>query len=123
VQTNLLPPRCYEFYFPDVDTLVRVESSPDEVTIRASRNTFSERRKRSFIHELAAEGFIPDHYEWLSLAGSGLSRGARWLVDVSWLKADPAARACARRFMLRLLAGAALLWLGLMTALLLHAMR
>jgi len=123
VQTNVVPPRCYEFYFPDVDTLVQVESSPEEVIIRASRNTFTEQRKRSFIHTLVAEGFIPEHYEWFSLAGSGLSRGARWLVDVSWLQTNPAARVSARRFMLRLITGAALLWLGLMAALLLHALR
>lgn len=120
--TDSLSPHCYDFYFPDVDTLVRVESSPEEVVIRASRNTFTEQRKRSFIHELAAEGFIPECYEWFSLAGTGLSRGASWLVDISWLCADPAAQACARRLMLRLFAAAALLWLGLMTALFLHAL-
>ena len=123
MQTHSLPPSCYDFYFPDVDTLVRVEASPEAVTIRASRNTFSERRKRCFIHELAAEGFIPDDYEWLSLAGSEVSRGVRWLVDFSWLKITPEVTACANRFMLRLLAGAGLLWLGLMAVLLLTASR
>jgi hypothetical protein len=106
-----------------VDTLVRVETSSVAVVIRASRNTFSEQRKRRFIHELAAEGFIPDDYEWLSLASSELSRGVRWLVDVSWLKIDPEMTAKTRRFMVRLIAGAALLWLVMMTVLLLHPAR
>ena len=123
MQTQSAPPCCYEFYFPDVDTLVRVETSSVAVVIRASRNTFSEQRKRRFIHELAAEGFIPDDYEWLSLASSELSRGVRWLVDVSWLKIDPEMTAKTRRFMVRLIAGAALLWLVMMTVLLLHPAR
>lgn len=123
MQTQSAPPCCFEFYFPDVDTLVRVETSSVAVVIRASRNTFSEQRKRRFIHELAAEGFIPDDYEWLSLASSELSRGVRWLVDVSWLKIDPEMTAKTRRFMVRLIAGAALLWLVMMTVLLLHPAR
>lgn len=123
MQADTRPPRCYEFYFPERDTLVLVEASPAAVTIRASRDTFSEKRKRFFIHELAAEGFIPDDYEWYSLAGSELSRGARWLVDPTWLQVNPAATACARRFMVRLLAGGLGLWLGLMAVLLLHGFR
>ena len=112
------PPQYYEFYFPDVDTLIEVEREPAAVTIRASRDTFSERRKRAFIRELAAEGFIPDDYEWLSLANSDYSRGARWLVDLSWLKISPAVRTCARRFMVRLIGGAFFIWLVMMTMLL-----
>ena len=117
------PLSCHEFYFTDVDTLIQVEQSASAIIIRASRNTFGEQRKRRFIHELAAEGFIPDDYEWLSLASSELSRGVRWLVDVSWLRLDPAVTAKARRFMARLITGAGLLWLVLMTALLLHSAR
>lgn len=123
MQTQSAPPCCYEFYFPDVDTLVQVETSALAVVIRASRNTFSEQRKRRFIHELAAEGFIPDDYEWLSLASSELSRGVRWLVDISWLTIDPEVTAQTRRFMMRLIAGAALLWLVMMAVLLLHSAR
>ena len=123
MQTHSSPPCCYEFYFPDVDTLVQVETLSAAVIIRASRNTFSDQRKRRFIHELAAEGFIPDDYEWLSLAGSELSRGVRWLVDISWLKIDPQMMAKTRRFMVRLIAGAVLLWLVMMAVLLLHSTR
>lgn len=123
MQTHAAPPCCYEFYFPDVDTLVQVETSSAAIIIRASRNTFSEQRKRRFIHELAAEGFIPDDYEWLSLAGSELSRGVRWLVDIAWLKIDPQMMAKTRRFMVRLIAGAVLLWLVMMAVLLLHSTR
>ena len=111
-------PHCYEFYFADLDTLVLVESSSEEVTIRATRNTFSEGRKLSFIHELAAEGFIPDNYAWVSACGSGFSRGVRWLVDLSWLKNQLPDPSVSRRFVLRTLAGAVLLWVVLMGGLL-----
>ena len=121
--THAIPPRCYEFQYPELDTLILVETSAAEVTIRATRDSFSEQRKLSFVHELAAEGFIPEDYAWRTLAGSGFSRGVRWLVDVSWLKIDPAATAIARRFMVRLLAGGCLLWLALMAGLFLFAAR
>ncbi len=77
MQANTLPPRAYEFYFPERDTLVLVETTPAAVIIRATRDTFSEKRKRFFIHELAAEGFIADDFEWHSLAGTEFSRGVR----------------------------------------------
>ena len=110
-------PHSYEFYFADLDTLVLVESSPDEVIIRATRNTFSERRKNFFIHELAAEGFIPENYAWVSVGGPDFSRGVRWLVDLSWLKNQLPDPSVSRRFMLRLLGGAVLLWVVLMCGL------
>jgi hypothetical protein len=121
MQTQSVPPCCYEFYFQDVDTLIQVEASSASVIIRASRNTFGDQRKRRFIHGLAAEGFIPDDYEWYSLTDSGLSRGVHWRVDASWLKIDPEVTARTRRFMVRLIAGAALLWLVMMTVLFLQS--
>jgi hypothetical protein len=123
MQIQSVSPSCYEFYFPDVDTLIQVENTPSTTIIRATRNTFGEQRKRRFIHELAAEGFIPDEYEWLPLASAEFSCGVRWLVDVSWLKPDPAMIAKTRRFMVRLIAGGALLWLAMMTVLFLHSFR
>ena len=54
-------PQSFDFYLPLLDTLVRVERSGDQIVIRATRDTFSAACKASFIRELAAEGFIPDH--------------------------------------------------------------
>ncbi len=111
MQASFTEAHRYEFYFPDLDTLVLVEESGGEVVIRATRDTFSERRKCYFIRELAAEGFIPDSYRWLSLARPESFHGARWTVDFSWLKLPPAILARARNSMLRMFSGAALLWL------------
>jgi len=111
--------QCHEFCFPRRDTLLQVEVAGEDVLIRATRDTFPEAARLSFIHELAAEGFIPDRYAWLPLAGAGWLGGIHWVVDHSWLVITEAVRAPARRFMRRLFAGAFCLWLTLMAFLLL----
>jgi hypothetical protein len=102
----------FEFCFIERDyTLVRVEESAGEVTIRATADTFSNDRKVSFIRELAAEGFIPDTYRWFSLTGpETYARGVRWLVDFSWLKLDEALIARTNRLMKRFIVPVTLLW-------------
>jgi hypothetical protein len=121
--THTLTSRSFEFCFPRLDTLVLVKDVPGEIVIRATRNTFSEERKARFVHELAAEGFIPDNYRWLPRIGMESSPGIRWLVDTSRFRTDPAFAAVTRRFMVRLLASIALLWLVMMGLRLLHQAR
>lgn len=91
VQSAPDKPRSFDFCFIHLDyTLVRVEEFEGRVTIRATADTFSRRRKLSFIRELAAEGFIPDG-RWLSpFDGEPDSYGIRWLIDDSWVKPDEA---------------------------------
>jgi hypothetical protein len=113
----------YEFYFPTVDTLAQVEKRDGEIVIRTSRNTFSEDRRTRFIRELAAEGFIPDGYRWLASASPGAALGIRWLVDTSCFEPDRLAVARTRRFMVRLLSSAAMLWLAMIGLLFLHPLR
>jgi hypothetical protein len=120
---HALEPRSFEFYFSGLDTLVQVEDLAGKIVIRASRNTFSEERKARFIRELAAEGFIPDHYQWLAPAGREPAQGVRWLVDVSCFRPDKTLAAGTRRFMVRLLSSAALLWLLMMCLLFLRHAR
>jgi hypothetical protein len=114
MKTHAHEPRCFDFYVANLDTHVRVEESAGAVLVRASRNTFSEGRKLSFIRELAAEGFIADEYYWHPLAGRGAFHGARWQVDYAWLLPDPALAARARRQLAKTLLVAAALWLALM---------
>jgi hypothetical protein len=74
--------QSYEFRFPQLDTMLKLEVQGDSAMIVASRNTFSRRRKELFVRELAAEGFISD-----SVAGSfgkdndGQCGGIRWVLD------------------------------------------
>jgi hypothetical protein len=107
----------YEFYFPEVDTLARVENAEGMVIIRTSRDTFSERRKACFVRELAAEGFIPDTYQWFSSSGADSFLGVRWLVDISWLQLPVAVLAGAHRFMRRLFTVSFVFWCVLMVVL------
>lgn len=103
--------RIYDFSFPELDTLVRVEEADGAVVIRTTRDTFSEERKARFVHELAAEGFIPDEISWLPSAAPGTSGGVCWLVDHTCFMPGPEFAARTRRFMVRLLGASALLWL------------
>lgn len=117
MNTPAIKTPCFEFYFRDLDTLVKVETpDPDTVIVRATRNTFSERRKVSFIRELAAEGFIPDGCQWYPLP-AGMPR-IHWVIDVSWLRLSEAAKARSRRFMYSVLGGGFALWTALLTTLL-----
>jgi len=111
------PPVCYEFCFPEKDTLVRVEVAGEDITVRATRDNLSEQRKASFVHELAAEGFIADRYQWFSPVGPESYLRVRWLIDYHWLVIPANVLATARRFMLRLFATSGLLWLLLMAIL------
>ena len=120
MKATLAAPRVFEFYFPDVDTLVQVSEADGAVEIRASRDTFSARRKACFIRVLATEGFIPDSYYWFTSGSPSSFLGVRWLIDFSWIELPQAALAETRRFMVRLLAGGLLLWFALMLSLFLR---
>ena len=109
-------PHQFEFYFPKLDTFVQVEESANAVVIRTTRDSFSNRRKAFFIHELAAEGFISDNYHWASEYSPVEFSTVHWIIDYSWLKPDKMAMARTRRFMVRLILSAALLWIILMVA-------
>ena len=118
MNTTLTKPRRYEFGFPYLDAQVLVEDYGDTVTIRATRDTFTEQRKIAFIRELAAEGFIDDSFKWFSLAGPETYLGVRWQVDFSWLELPPRVIARARRFRVGLEVGGLVTWVILVTALL-----
>lgn len=86
--------RCFDFRFPRQDMRLRVELSGDDVTVRASRNGFSEQRKSAFIRELAAEGFIPDMHRWyFAHDGHNFGRGVKWVIDRSWTEVEEAREA------------------------------
>jgi hypothetical protein len=113
--------RSFEFSFPELDALARVERWSDKVIVRASCNRFTDQRKVSFIHELAAEGFIPDSYQWY--AGGATSVPLEWIVDTSWVGVSDWVTATARRAMIKLLVGGALLFVTLMVLLFAGALR
>jgi len=108
----------FQFYLSDLDNIVLVECHEDEtVTVRATKNNCSQERQISFIRKLAAEGFLPDEYQWFSGATDG-SNGVRWIKDLSWLKIEPAVQKPSHRFMKRLFIAACVLWIAMMRVLL-----
>jgi hypothetical protein len=100
--------RRYVFRFPHLDTVLQVDVLDDAVTIRASRNTFSKRRKISFVRELVAEGFIPDEFQWSSLPDAEPDYPIQWLVDRSRFEIVEQA-SLSKGVALRLFAGTALM--------------
>ena len=107
-------PCRFEFSFPNLDTVASVERRADEIVIRTSRDTLSRERKANFIRELASEGFIPEHYRWLYAATENMSGRVRWLVDpASWMP-SPESEARTSRFIAKLIAWSAVLWLVMM---------
>jgi hypothetical protein len=98
--------RTFDFSFPRKDMQLRVEVDGEEVTVRASRNGFSEQRKSAFIRELASEGFIPDAHRWyFAQDGDGFGRRVRWVIDRSILETEEEVRARSGRLTLGLFSG------------------
>lgn len=120
MNTQAASPRCYEFDFPQLDTAIEIKVAPETVVILASRNSFSEERKRCFIRELAAEGFIDESWAWREPGGSN---GMRWIVDPAEFLPGAAALARTRRFMLGLFFSIVALGLVLMGGVILSAGR
>jgi uncharacterized pyridoxamine 5'-phosphate oxidase family protein len=107
----------FEFYFPDLDNMVLVESLEDgNVRVRFTKNNLSEKRKVFFIRELAAEGFIPDNYQWFSGSTIG-SASVTWVKDYSWVKVPAAVTRRTNRVMRLLLVASCILWLAMMRVL------
>jgi hypothetical protein len=101
--------RHFDFYFPALDNHLRVEASRGGVRIRSTRDNFSDIRKRYFIRELEAEGYIEDRFDPVD-----------WVIDRSWMPIPQRSRQ-ADRFMCRLFAVAATLWLVFVGLVLLQA--
>ena len=120
MNTRTLDPRVFDFNFPDHDTLIRVEDRDDLITIRATRDTFNRSARERFIHHLAAEGFIPDEFQWFAFDQGTIARPLCWVIDYSWLELDAGDTARARHFMLRLIGSAVVLWLVLISSFILR---
>ena len=108
--------RQYVFRFPHLSTVVQVEVIGNAITIRASGDTFSRRRKISFLRELVAEGFIPDEYQWSSFSAVRSDYPIVWVVDRSGFEVIEENLA-SRRLAIRLVTATALMVALLMGAL------
>ncbi len=97
-----------------------VENWAEQVVVRALRDNFSEQRKRLFIRHLAAEGFIPDHYESLARRRDPDLPGVEWVIELQ----EPTARETQprrQRQVLTAISCAAVLWLVTMLLVFLRA--
>jgi len=83
-ENNSPEPLRFEFYFQEVDTAVLVQTKDDCVMIRATKDSFSDRQRERFVHELALEGFVDDRFCHFRAGDSGVM----WMVDRSWRQAN-----------------------------------
>jgi hypothetical protein len=116
-------PEKTEFISHQPSNFILVENGESGVVIRAACDNFSEQRKSLFIKQIAAEGFIPDIYQWFSNPDSGGFPSLEWIIDSSWVKVHAAVRRKADRAMGRMFLAATVLWLTLMGALFATAAR
>jgi hypothetical protein len=99
----------YEFRFPHLDTVLRLEVQSENVTVYASRDTFSVLRKELFIREVAAEGFIDSYMSGFGNDTAALCSGIHWILDDRPLPICKTSEARAQRFARRTFTSSVLL--------------
>ena len=81
MHTQTALPEKVELYLPHLDSHILIQNNADGVVIRATRNNISGKQKEFLIRHLAAEGYIPDRYEWFfEPAGDGFF-GVTWIAN------------------------------------------
>jgi hypothetical protein len=81
MRNQIAIPETAELYVPDLDNHILIENNASGVTIRATRDNLSDSRRTHFIRLLAAEGYIPDRYEWFCEASESALFGVTWIVE------------------------------------------
>ena len=109
-----------EFSMVRPDNRVSLEYQGERVVIRTMRDNFSLRDKSFFIRYLAAEGFIPETYQWFAEADSEWSSSVTWTVDDAKLRSGHSSNKALRQI-LGLVGCVALGWLLLMIFAFVHA--
>lgn len=91
-----------------------IENYPERVTIRAAQNNFSRQQKISLIRYLAAEGYIPLHYQWFADSESKFHSRIEWINDACLPVAQKPPLQALRRIVCLILC-ASFFWLALMS--------
>lgn len=114
------PPRVvYEFVTYRPENILEVETSADgEVNIRMARDNLTAQRKAFLVRELAAEGFIPEHYAYWS---DSEMMGVRWSVSTDHVKEWPGFRQRAEMRARCVIAIVFSVWVAFMLAFVLRA--
>jgi hypothetical protein len=81
MHTQIAIPDKVELYLTDLDNHLAIENHADGVVVRASRNNICRKRKELLIRHLAAEGYIPDRYEWFSAPVGDGFLGVTWIAE------------------------------------------
>jgi len=123
MHTGAKASRPTELCIANPENRLRIETQGGGIVIHSARDDFSPREKSLFIRYLAAEGFIPERYEWLADPETAQLCGLTWLVDSSLITQKSERHLKALRQIVRVILCALLFWLALMTFALLQAPR
>jgi hypothetical protein len=63
MQMQIIVPKKFKSYVPDLDNHVQIENSAGGVVMSATRDNFSNNRKMFFIRQLSAKDHILDRYK------------------------------------------------------------
>jgi hypothetical protein len=99
-----------------------VENHPGRVVIRTVQRGVSPSQKSSFIHYLAAEGFIPERYQWFDDSPLEFHSNLKWLVDCFRPQVRPFALRNPLRRIFSVILCASVLWLALMSLAVMHVL-
>jgi len=82
MRSQIVLPEKVELYVRELDDHISVENRASGVIIRATQNHVSASRKAVLIRYLAAEGYIPDRYEWFCEPADDGFFGVKWIDGV-----------------------------------------
>jgi len=102
------------------ENLLVIENRPRTVIIQAERDNFSPPQKAYLIRYLAAEGFIPDRYQWFVDPQITHQSGVEWIIEGTVANPRESAHQALRQI-LRLIFCLSLVWLVLMSFAFLNA--
>jgi hypothetical protein len=89
MRAGAAPPGQIELSILRPENRLRIENFADCVVVRSARRNLSANEKSSFIRYLAAEGFIPDRYQWLGNPDAEFHSGLKWAADASCAEVRP----------------------------------
>lgn len=109
----------YEFVTNKPENILEIETTAEgEVHIRMAQDNFSAQRKAFLVRELANEGFIPDHFLYLS---DNELLGVKWSIGTDHVKIPQTVSRLASYRTRVLIWSCFMLWSALMLALMLGA--
>jgi hypothetical protein len=123
MRTDVAFPERIELSILRPENRLVLENHPDHVVIRAPQRSISPSQKSFLIRYLAAEGYIPERYQWFDDSEPEFRSGLKWLVDNSRSRVRPLAGRHVLPQNIRGFVYTVLAWLTIATMILVYELR